>query len=62
MQNANLEFEKERQKKQNQKAVLMNQRMEEYKNYMNNKMNNKLKNRLPSVNQNNMGQESIKYY
>jgi hypothetical protein len=55
---ANLKFEEEKLRKQNEKSAQMNLRMEEYKNYMSNKMNNKFKSRLPQSGQINPGQES----
>jgi hypothetical protein len=59
MEIANLKFEEERLKKQNEKSIQMNLRMEEYKNYMSNKMNTKSKNRFPQAGLINPGQESI---
>ena len=58
LERANVQYEEERVKKQSQKTVLANQRMEEYQSFLNNKMNNKMKNRLPQVIQNSSGQES----
>jgi len=59
LERMNQQFEDDRSKKQNQKTMLVNQRMEEYQNYMNVKSNNKKGNfsRHENVNDFNGNQE-----
>jgi hypothetical protein len=58
LERQNLQDQEDRLKKQNAKSNFVNQRMEEYQNFLTNKQGNKNKNKYPQIGMNVAGQEN----